>query len=61
MAWNEFVIMYERFQNNFWKFYKKVPHNPFFWPHMPKILFFLVYGARQRQFASLKTPKEDGP
>ena len=26
MAWDEFFIMYEEFQNNFWKFYKKFPH-----------------------------------
>ena len=30
MAWDEFFIMYERFQSNFWKFYKKVPHQPMF-------------------------------
>ena len=30
MAWDEFFIMYEEFQNNFWKFYKKFPHQPNF-------------------------------
>ena len=30
MALDEFFIMYERFQNNFWKFYKKVSHQLIF-------------------------------
>ena len=47
--------MYERFQNNFWKFYKKVPHQPIFLTPLAQILGFLICGARQRQFASLKT------
>ena len=55
MTWDEFFIMYEEFQNNFWKFYKKFPTNPIFWPHLPKILGFLVFGAQQQQFASLNT------
>ena len=25
-----FFIMHEKFQNKFWKFYKKVPHQPIF-------------------------------
>ena len=30
MALDEFFVKYERFQNNFWKFYNKVPHQPVF-------------------------------
>ena len=30
MALDEFFVMYERFQNNFLKFYNKVPHQPVF-------------------------------
>ena len=30
MVLDDFFVMYERFQNNFGKFYKKVPHQPIF-------------------------------
>ena len=27
---DEFFVMNERFHNNFWKFYERVPHQPIF-------------------------------
>ena len=55
MAWDEFFIMYEEFQNNFSKFYKKFPHQPNSLTPLAQNFGFLVCGAQQRQFASLNT------
>ena len=40
MALNNFFVKYERFYNNFWKWYKKVPLQPIFLPHLPQIRVF---------------------
>ena len=56
-----FLLCMKDFTTIFDNFIKKSPINSFFLPHSPKILCFLACGARQRQFASLKTLWVDGP
>ena len=61
LALDEFFLMYERFQNSLWKFYKKDPHQTIFITPLAQKFGFLVCGARQRKFASLKAFQVDGP
>ena len=57
LLWHEmsFLLCMKNFKTIFENFTKSSPTNPIFWPHLPKILGFLVCGAQQRQFASLNT------
>ena len=56
-----FLLCMKNFKTIFENFTKSSPTNPIFWPHLPKILGFLVCGTQQRQFASLNTLKVFGP
>ena len=52
MAWDEFFIMYERFESNFWKFYKKVPHQPLFLTPLAQnfgVFWFVVHDSDNLQ------------